>query len=236
MSTRLQILKMKCILNRDIPSCVSEYFKSKNFKIIYTNLSGAVSDSVGLHPDIQCAVIKNKFITSKKHYEYYKSFIDNITVSEKELSSPYPFDVLFNCFILGDTVYGNEKYLDNSVKKIIFENNLKICNVNQGYTNCSTLKITDNAVITSDEGMKKAFLKNNIDVLFTDNKTIKLKVHKNGFIGGAACHISDEAVFFGDITAHPDFIKISEFLKKYNVNYKTFSFPLEDFGSALFLE
>ena len=227
---------MKCILNKNIPKCVTEYFTSENIEVIYTDNCGAVFDSVGFHPDIQCTVIKDTLITSPLHFDYYRTFTKKILKSEKELASPYPFDVLFNCFILGNTVYGNEKYLDLNVKKIIFENNLKFFNVKQGYTNCSSLAVADNAVITSDKGMEKAFLQNGADVLFSDSSSIKLQGYGNGFIGGSACRFKDKIVFFGDIEAHPDYMKIYSFLLKYGIGYKAFPFELEDFGSALFFE
>ena len=98
------------------------------------------------------------------------------------------------------------------------------------------LAISKNAVITSDKGMEKAFLKNNVDVLYIDNKTIRLKGCDYGFIGGASCRLENEIIFFGNIEQHPDFIRVKAFLEKYNMNYKDFAFQLEDFGSALFLE
>lgn len=227
---------MKCILNKKINTQITDFLKSEDIEIIYTKKLGAITDSVGYHPDIQCAIINNTLITSEELYSYYKNFTSNIVLSQNELHSPYPFDALFNFFKIGNSVYGNEKALDTNLKKLIKENNLEFNNVNQGYTNCSTLKVSQNAVITSDKGMEKEFLKNGIDVLFIDNSSILLEGHKNGFIGGASCNYNGKIVFFGNIHSHSDFKKIDLFLQKYNTSYIDFPFPLEDFGSALFFE
>jgi hypothetical protein len=54
-----------------------------------------------------------------------------------------------------------------------------------------------------------------------------------GFIGGCCGKIEDEFVFYGDITEHPDFEKIYNFINDRNIKIKWFDFPLEDIGSIL---
>ena len=227
---------MKCVLNKNISKEVSEYFFNKNYEIIYTEKSGMVSGSVGYHHDIQFASINSILFTSSEFFKYFSKYTDKILVSENELTSPYPFDALFNFLKIGNIIFGNKNCLDKVVLDYIYKNNIEFCHVNQGYTNCSSLPVSDTAVITSDNGMKNVFEKYGFDVLNIDNSTIKLDGFKNGFIGGASCRIRDEIIFFGNIKSHPDYDRIALFLKKHNKIYKEFSFPLEDFGGAVFFE
>ena len=195
-----------------------------------------VSKKIGYHPDIQCAVIDNVFFTSPYYHNYYKKFTDKIYVSENELTSPYPFDALFNFLKIGNVIFGNKNCLDKNILEYISKNNIEFCHVNQGYTNCSSLPVSDNAVITSDLGMKKAFENYGFDILLVDNSKIKLDNFKNGFIGGAGCNTKDEIIFFGNIKDHSEYDRIAFFLDKHKKSYRDFSFPLEDFGSAVFFE
>jgi hypothetical protein len=110
----------------------------------------------------------------------------------------------------------------------------KMINVHQGYTKCNMAVVDDNAAITSDEGIAKALEKTDIDILVVEPKNILLRKQEYGFIGGASGRVGNEMIFHGNLSAHPDFNKISGFLVKYDCKLKYFEeFELEDIGSII---
>lgn len=119
---------------------------------------------------------------------------------------------------------------------------MKKVNVKQGYSNCSICKINDSACITSDEGIFKALLKENIDVLLIKTKSIKLLNGENyskmnGFIGGATCIINNKFIIFGDINNLEEYNKnlVIKFIEKYGM--ELIDFPgkeIIDYGSVIF--
>lgn len=224
---------MKIVLSHLIKDEIKKYFEEKGMELIYTMPFFDYTNSSLLHPDIQCFYDSGVFYTASNLHNYYKKFFSNISVSKKELKGIYPDDALFNCLKIKNKIFCNEKYLDKSLLRELSKK-YEIINVNQGYTNCSSLYIGKNIVVTSDNGMKNTFLKNGLDVFFIDNINIKLKGFKNGFIGGCAINTGEEIVFFGKL--ENEFKKIKNLLEKNQIKYKEFDFPLEDFGSAILIK
>ena len=75
----------------------------------------------------------------------------------------------------------------------------------------------NNSIITSDEGIYKEVIKHGIDCLLIQKGHIDLFELNYGFIGGCSGLISKNKIaFLGDITKHPDYIKIKEFLTNKN--------------------
>lgn len=62
----------------------------------------------------------------------------------------YPADIKYNVCQLGNLVIHNFKYTDKNVLDFIEKNGLDKVQVSQGYSNCSTCVVSDNACITSD--------------------------------------------------------------------------------------
>jgi hypothetical protein len=108
------------------------------------------------------------------------------------------------------------------------------------------LPVDDNSFIVSDDAIAKPLEANGAKVLKISNGSIKLKGFKTGFIGGTAGHIyvnNDEMtdqrtiVFNGDLSVHPDFAAITEFIKSRNILPVWFEdYALEDIGSILSVE
>ncbi len=223
---------MKIVLSHLIKDEIKKYFEEKGMELIYTMPFFDCTSSL-LHPDIQCFYDSGVFYTASNLHNHYKKFFSNISVSKKELKGIYPDDALFNCLKIKNKIFCNEKYLDKSLLRELSKK-YEIINVNQGYTNCSSLYIGKNIVITSDNGMKNTFLKNGLAVFFVDNTNIKLKGFKNGFIGGCAINTGEEIVFFGKL--ENELKKVKNLLEENQIKYKEFDFPLEDFGSAILIK
>ncbi len=224
---------MKILLSSIIKKDIIEYFSKKGIEVVLTVPFLKSVPSSLLHPDIQAFFDAGIFYTSKNLSIYYKKHFKNIKICEEELGFPYPSDALFNCLKIENRIFCNTKYLSKKLLSKLTES-YEIIHTNQGYTNCSSLYVGKNIVITSDNGMEKILKKYGYNVFFIDNSKIKLKNFKNGFIGGSAIKTNDEIVFFGKLEG--EFLKIKSILEFNNIKYKDFSFPLEDFGSAVIVD
>ena len=126
---------------------------------------------------------------------------------------------------------------------------MKIIGVSQGYSRCTCLPVDNRSFITADVGLANALESQDASVLTIKPGSILLPGFDYGFIGGCAGHIyidnltdSDgpkqrAIIFNGDLSRHPDFEKISDFIKSRNIYPIYFEeYPLEDIGSILSME
>ena len=146
----------------------------------------------------------------------------------------YPESASYNVLILGDHAFYNPVCIDKTLEKLIKEH-YSCISVRQGYARCACCIVQENAVITSDEGMKKALESCRIDVLHICPGFIDLPGYEFGFIGGASFKIGKEKLAFtGVLDHHPDKDRILGFLDKYDVQpvYLTGE-PIFDIGSAV---
>ena len=62
----------------------------------------------------------------------------------------------------------------------------------------------------------------------------ELPGYDTGFLGGTSGRVGDEIVFNGDLSAHPDFEAIKDFIRSRGLQIKYFeSYPLRDIGSII---
>ncbi len=183
------------------------------------------------HADMQLLPIGGKIIELN---EVDYSF-ENTIKCEKSAEKNYPGNVLLNCLLMDNKLYGKLSAVDKAVIKLCDSLGIERININQGYTRCSTLVINDNAAITSDIGIKNALEKNGAKVLLISPGYIELKGFDYGFIGGAGVSFDGKTVFFGNVKKHPDYEKIRAFCEKNNSNIEIWceNLPLTDIGGAV---
>ena len=122
----------------------------------------------------------------------------------------------------------------------------KIIGVRQGYTRCMCLPVDNDSFIVSDRGLAIPLEDQGADVLLIDEGHIKLDGFDHGIIGGCGGNIyvntgemagKRAIVFNGDLSSHPDFERITSFIKSRNILPVWFEdYPLEDIGSILTIE
>ena len=148
------------------------------------------------------------------------------------IRSPYPYDSRLNVVLLGNKLICNTKTASEDILALAKKQSIQIIDTKQGYTKCNLCVLNDNAIITEDKGIASLLKKCQIDVLEIESGYVALSHKHYGFIGGAGVRISDNEIYFsGDISAHPEFNKINEFLCKHGFNavYNK-NRPLRDFG------
>ena len=222
-----------CFVSAGLEKVFYNYLKKIEFEIFKIYPLKVTYKSINKHPDIFMFSTENKMIVSPKMYNRLKNnnLLNKFIIKGKSIiKEKYPENIFYNVFQLKDYVIHNTKYTDLKIKKIIDK---KWIDVNQGYTNCNCLKIDDKSFITSDKGIYESVKKYNIDCLLIRSGYIKLDGLDYGFIGGSGLKHNNEIIFYGDISKHPDFKEIKEFINNKGLSIKFFNFPLEDIGSVI---
>ena len=126
------------------------------------------------HPDMQFSYFRKGNVVINKNTPILAKQLASIGVKLNYTDAPvlpkYPYNVYYNHIILSDLLICNAKYTDKFVYNYCLENNFKIINVKQGYTKCSTAIVSEEAIITSDNGIYSS-CKKYIDVLKIESKT-----------------------------------------------------------------
>ena len=210
------------LIDKRATSNMKTSLNNKNIKILETTDCSNTYDAIKYHPDISiCKLNDNNIIVAPNVYEYYKELLTkynfNVIKGNSIISSKYPHNIQYNVCIFGKYAIHNFKYTDKLILDYLDKNNYIKINTNQGYSKCSTCIVDENSIITSDEGIFNAVKKYDIDCLLIQTGHIYLFELNYGFIGGCSGLISkDELAFFGDITSHPDYDKILDFVSSKN--------------------
>jgi len=152
------------------------------------------------------------------------------------LGSKYPADVLYNACSTGKYFIHNLKHTAPELLEAADELGLIKINVPQGYARCSALPVDEDSVITYDRGIAAACALRApaLNVLLVRPGHIQLPGYAQGFIGGTGGRIGNTLVFNGDLSAHPDFEIIREFIESHGLECVwTTDIPLTDIGSII---
>ncbi|PKM73787.1 MAG: hypothetical protein CVU91_01680 [Firmicutes bacterium HGW-Firmicutes-16] len=197
-----------------------------------------VDTRLSSHIDLSFFHIGGKrFLLSKSASE--SSFEDElkqlgaeIIVSEKRLAPEYPNDAFLCALSIGGRVFHNTKLTDPNIRTLFPS---ILFHVKQGYAKCAVCPVTENAAISSDQGLSKAMREQGIEVLEIASGYIALEGFAEGFIGGSAFKIApDKLAFTGRLDRHPDKPRVEEFLSKHGIFpvYLTDK-PVFDVGSII---
>ena len=211
----------KVYLSENANPILVKYLKARDHEISFVSATSHTYDSVSSHPDIfMCKFDEGKMFNGDPN----------------ELGFNYPENIKFNAVVMGKYFIHNLKFTSLSLLAEAERLGKRLIDVPQGYTKCNMAVVSDNAAITSDIGIANALaaLKADIDLLVVKPGHVILKGQPYGFLGGASGRVENEMIFHGNLTAHPDFDRISDFVKKHNCKLTYFEkFELEDIGSIL---
>lgn len=213
--------------------------ENMGLKVIPTITIPQLYDSVATHADMQIHYLgENRFVCAPEIFNYYrKSLPNDFTLIEgsQHIGSVYPYDIPYNAAVLKDWVICNSAYTAIEILSEYKRMNKNILNVKQGYSKCSTAVISDNAIITADDGIYKKAVLNNIDALKIKEGSVKLHGMDYGFIGGATGLINKYTLAVnGNINMHPDAGIIKDFCVHHNTEIITLQeSELTDIGSII---
>ena len=124
----------------------------------------SLPEAIAAHPDSLIFRLGDTFVTTCDYAEeaaYVFSDIrefcrdSRIVFIDEALGKSYPEDARLNAVSVGDFLIANEKTISREILEISKKLGFCTQNVNQGYPNCSILKLNDKNVITADEGIAR---------------------------------------------------------------------------------
>lgn len=153
----------------------------------------------------------------------------------EELGILYPHDVPYNAACTGRFFIHDLKLTSPRLLAKARVLGMFLIDTKQGYAKCSTVIVDESSIITYDRGLAAACGKSNgPDVLLVEPGHIRLDGYKTGFIGGTSGRVGDTVIFNGDLTAHPDFERIRDFIEGRDLKCVWFGgYPLTDIGSII---
>lgn len=202
-------------------------FLARYFYVIKIPLSNCVYDEISGHSDIFYCSVKDKIICAPNSPIIKNSFI----LGNSEVKSKYPEDSRYNACQIGENIIGS-KYTDNTINPNII--------VKQGYTKCSVAITGHNSCITADKEIYEKLKNKGVEACLIEEHNIKLlnkdgtPTNMQGFIGGASFVFDNKFVLFGDIEKLESKGKITNHLRKHNLELIDFKgLEVYDYGGGI---
>lgn len=146
----------------------------------------------------------------------------------------YPADAIYNACGTGSYFIHKLKCTDPQLLDFAKSAGLTLIDVPQGYTRCSCLPVDANSIITADQGILRSCRRAGLQALEAGPGFVRLPGYPYGFLGGAAGRVGDAVLFHGNLSAHPDGIRIRAFIEARGLQCVDFAdFPLTDIGSII---
>lgn len=164
-----------------------------------------------------------------------------------ELAPGYPAEAAFNAACTGRYFIHKTDITSPRLLAAAKAADMELIDVRQGYCKCSTVIVDEDSIITYDKAIAAPCEAAGMSVLLVSPGHVMLRGYDTGFIGGAsgrcdwpadACGASgrceSEIIFNGDLTAHPDYEAIVEFIEDRGLTCHWFrDYPLTDIGSII---
>lgn len=215
----------KLIINHQASKEIISFFEVRGYDI-HSFYGSKAYEAVRHHPDLYLFYDGDLFVEPSVN-------MDGIKCSE--IGFEYPDHVKYNVAKVGQHFICNPQYLDETLFQYL-DDQYTLIAVKQGYAKCSTLVVDETSIITSDKGIYKAVLDQGLDALLIRPGYISLPGLSYGFIGGSGVRFENEVFFCGDISKHPDFDKIENFITSKALKISFAQGPLMDLGSLFFVE
>ena len=223
---------------------LKESLIDRGYSVIDLPRFSLLSEPIGCHADMLFFHIAGKLFTSSAYYAEAKNEIDliskklgaELTLDVHGDYSKYPDEARFNLLRLGGNVFGNKRSASPLILDYLKSESIPFIHVNQGYAACSSA-VCGGGIITSDVTLYQAAVSAGAPALRISEGHILLPGYSYGFIGGASGYSAeDNTLYFnGDITAHPDYLRILAFADAFCVRIVSLgSWELTDCGGIFF--
>ena len=210
----MRIAIVDCRIAAEVETSLGGYVD----KIIKLPAYNRLAAPVASHPDMLLWSRGDIIVTYRDYYDVAREQLRELeqmgykTVFCDEIASEqYPSDVALNCALLGKHVIANTRHVSEKIRKIAASGGLRLLHTNQGYAKCSTVCVSDNALITSDASIYKCAAQNGISALRVRPDHVRLDGYGTGFLGGASGTTESEVLFCGNLDLHPDADSIRAF-------------------------
>jgi hypothetical protein len=200
--------------------------------------NGLVYDAVSGHPDLFFCEIDDQWVMAPNLPEPYHRIFANEKIKMQSgaqaVGNTYPDTARYNAVATKNHVIHNLKATDKVIENLASEK-LSI-HVNQAYTRCNLLPLSNDRFVTSDEGIYKTLSKARIEIYYFSPEGILLPGFRNGFLGGCCGIIGNQIFIIGQLRYYPEGEKLRMLLQ--NLNYEIIELydgPLFDGGSLFFI-
>lgn len=213
----------KIYLAKDTNKILQDYLQAGGYILELISSEGLVDSAISFHPDVFLCRLG------------IGADAPLIRASNAELGMGYPAEAAFNGACTGRYFIHNLKVTAPRLLDAVKAAGMELIHVPQGYAKCSTVIVDERSIITYDRGIAQACADyDNLDVLLISPGHVLLPGYDTGFIGGCSGRIDDEIIFNGDLSAHPDFVRIRDFIESRDLKCVWFEeYPLTDIGSIL---
>ena len=224
---------------------LQEFFSGNGYQIKLIRTSGIVQEPVSCHPDMFMCCLGSD---GDAHIIFCPDIGDVIRQDSgssfslfrpgsSSLRRDYPYDIAYNAACTGRYFIHNLRYTDPVLLELARRSGMKLVDVRQGYAKCSTVIVDERSVITYDRGIARTCEAAGMNVLTVSPGNVILPGYDTGFLGGASGRVDDTVYFNGDLTAHPDFRMICDFIDSRGLRIRWFEdYPLTDIGSIIQLK
>ena len=179
-------------------------FKSEG--ITYNSISG--------HPDIFIYQDESNFIIAPNSpfslFEFLEDHKVSYTTGVGLAGHSLADSTRYNC-ISSDKFFLHKKgFTDKSICRAVKDK--MFINLPQAYTRCSLTHLCNDKFITSDLGIEKELLDNNLECFYFNPSEITIEDHNHGFLGGTAGVYGNKIFFNGNIDIHEDGNTLRDFV------------------------
>lgn len=217
---------------------LKDYLTKKGHLLCEAAKASSVYGAISSHPDIYVCQLCDELAVARDLFPFFEKLLSEwgtkYILGSSFLGYEYPENIKYNAVQLRELFVHNTKYTDSGLLSSAKAKGLNIVHVNQGYTKCNIVKVDENSVITSDAGIAHSLIPYGIDTLIVSQGHVKLKGFQYGFLGGSSGRVDDEIIFNGDLSAHPDYLVIRNFIENRGLKTVFFKeYPLDDIGSII---
>lgn len=216
------------------------YLREKGHHLIEIGRTPFVYDAIAAHPDIYLCKLKESIVISREQFPLIQPALGALQgqpavhLGASSLGYNYPENIKYNGVQMGKYFIHHTRHTDPVLLQAAKEEGLEILHVKQGYSKCNLAVVDEESAITSDAGMAKVLQAKGLQVLLISPGHIILSGFPYGFLGGACGRAGQELIFHGDLSCHPDFKTIQDFVESRHITLKYFTqFPLTDIGSVI---
>ncbi len=207
-----------------------EFIELETNQITFDYLSG--------HPDIFFTQIDDKLVVAPNIPQEIREKLELNGIDYIEgctsVSDSYPGYSAYNVAVANKYIIHDKGATDNIIKQNM--GNRKFIHVRQSLSKCSTLCLKENVIITSDMGIHKTCLQNNLDSSYIAPNRITLPGQKYGLLGGCFGVSEDKLFICGSLSKFSAGNLLKNLISKNRYELvELYDGPLFDCGSILFL-
>lgn len=207
--------KRLVLLNPNAEETIRNTFRRLDIQPVEIPRSANVHPALSGHADIQFFLSGNMLFTHPGLPASFIRSIDDkidIRVCNTPLGAKYPEDCRYNIAATGKYAFHKLRYTETAISDHLHETGVRMIDVRQGYSRCSTLVVDENSIVTADVSIHSEALKAGLNALLIRPGHVGLKGFKYGFIGGASGHDAESVYLSGRLEQHPDGNAIHDFI------------------------